>query len=111
MGAQLNVTLYTRKGIDDLDRYPELDADHVSERNRRFYERLSREIGSLVEHKDFVMGGVGVETTITYADNVKEMMENSYNVFRWFLPFSFGEQLIGYREEKTSNLFVLDKVE
>jgi hypothetical protein len=109
--VQKNNGIYELSAWFDLDRYPELDVDHVSERNRWFYERLSREISSLVENKDFVIGGVGVETTITYTDNVKRMIENSYNVIRWFLPFSFGEPNIGYREEKKFNLYMLDKVE
>ncbi|MBR8658714.1 hypothetical protein [Brevibacillus sp. NL20B1] len=109
--VQKNNDIYELSAWFDVDRYPALDVDDVSAKNRWFYERLTGEIGSLVETKDFVIGGIGVETIITYTVNVKRMIENSHNVNRWLLPVSFDEPIIGYRAEKTSNLIVLDKAE
>ncbi|MEK4799363.1 hypothetical protein NYE37_10590 [Thermoactinomyces sp. FSL K6-2592] len=70
----------------DTEIFPSLDADFITNLTKNVYDELTREIIFSFKDKDLLIVAVGSEINVEFIDNIKKMIDVSYNVNRWIVP-------------------------
>lgn len=71
----------------NADGFPELDADKITDANKKYYDQVYRILDKLIKKFNFSFNyiAIGLESNIRYCTDIRTMISNSNNVVVWLI--------------------------
>lgn len=119
-----NVGLYIEKEEEEYiytlwfntEGIPELDSSKINNSNIKYYKRAYSVLEELIVkyNINFRIIAIGVESDVSYCDNLKKMISDSYNVVVWIINKNekFKEPILNYKKrvEDAMNAIVYENI-